>query len=151
VGKKEESEEPEAARSRSGESNRLGDVAEDIGESLGNLLNQVEGRWSSVRGQRDAVIKNLRAIRDKANALLAEAGDIQFPIPGVLKRRKSKSKGEETVGAAVPPSVKRGRGKASTKKAGASAEARAAAAAAQTPTSVKRARKGRRGDKVRNG
>lgn len=64
----------------------LEQTAVDIGAGLAKLLNRVERRWTTVQGQRQAVVASLRAIRDKANALLAEAGDIELPLPAILKR-----------------------------------------------------------------
>lgn len=85
----------------------LGTVAESVGEGLGQFLNQVESQWHAVRGQRETLVKNLRAVRDKANALLAEAGDIEFPLPAALRRRAKNNKPRKTDGSAIPPSVKR--------------------------------------------
>ena len=110
---------------------RLEHVAENVGEGLGHFLNQVESQWNSVRGQRESLVKNLRAIRDKANALLAEAGELDLPIPSVFKRRgrPKGSKTKKTEGSAVPPSVKRGPGR--PKRRGMSKEGRERIAAAQ--------------------
>ncbi len=124
----------------------LEQTAADIGATLGNLLNRVEHQWKTVRGQRDAVITSLRAIRDKANTLLAEAGDIQLPVPAIFKRhgRSKRAKGKKTQGSAVPPSVKRSGGPLSKKTSGVSATE---SAAGQTTRSAKRkgAKRGDRG------
>lgn len=69
-------------------------VAENIGESLARFLNRVESQWKAVRGQRDSVVTNLRAIRDTANALLADAGEIELRVPEIFRRR-GKTKGSK--------------------------------------------------------
>lgn len=101
----------------------VGHVASDIGTGLGHFLNQVESQWHSVRGQRETLVKNLRVIRDKANALLAEAGDVE--LPGIFKRG-----GRRKTGSAV--SAKRGPGRPPNKaRPVMSAEGRARIAEAQ--------------------
>jgi hypothetical protein len=60
------------ARMRKADGGALGDMA----ESLGRILGQAEAQW---REQRGTLVKSLKAVRDKANALLAELGEVPLP------------------------------------------------------------------------
>lgn len=88
---------------------RLGDAAESVGAGLGHLLNRVEHQVTTARTQRDAAIKNLLAVRDKATELLADLGHsvTELPVPGLRRKRRSPPK---TEGSAVPPAVRRNAG-----------------------------------------
>lgn len=100
-------------------------VAETVGQGLGHFLNQVENQWKSAKAQRDGVIQNLKAIRDKANQLLAEAGEA-VPVPAALRRG---TRGTPKASGSAASKARRGAGKG--KKGGISAEGRARIAEAQ--------------------
>lgn len=117
MAKKNKKHKSDNAVVRATESNGFAvNIAETVGEGLGHVLNQIEDQWSTARTQRDHLVSNLRAIRDKANQLLVEAGDAMH-LPGTGKRRKGARKARKTSGSAVPPAVARVARRTSTKAA----------------------------------
>ena len=60
----------------------------DIAESLGTLLGNAEKQWRAWQGPRDAVLKAVTDVRDRASALLAEMGTD-------VKKGYEKSKGKK--------------------------------------------------------
>lgn len=91
----------------------------DIAEGLGEFLGRAEHQWNAWRGQRDTVIQNLTAIRDRATRLLTEVG--------VAHNQESKRRGRPPSDSAAPP-LRSSKGK---RKGGLSPEGRARIAAAQ--------------------
>jgi hypothetical protein len=55
---------------------KLGDIA----ESLGTFLGHAEAKWRSWHGEREAMIKAVSDVRDRAAALLHEMGETGVPM-----------------------------------------------------------------------
>jgi hypothetical protein len=84
---------------------RLDGAAVTFGAALGSALNQVEAQVSSANAQRQAAIKSLMAVRDRANRMLADLGHavMEVPLPRIGKRRGRPPK---QVGSALPSAAK---------------------------------------------
>lgn len=99
----------------------LGRVAEDIGASLGNVLNQIEKQVRNAKQQRDATVQSLLAVRQKATSLLADLGHGVTDASSSKKRGRPRGSGTTASKNAQPPK----------RKSGISAAGRAAIARAQ--------------------
>jgi hypothetical protein len=99
------SEERLAKKVTAEQDNALQHAAERLGSGLGTLVNQVESQWKTAKTQRDSAVRSLLAIREKVNALLAEAGHLEIPAAFKRKKRSVTAKAKAT-GSAVPPAVK---------------------------------------------
>jgi hypothetical protein len=62
------------ARNKS-DGGKLGDIA----ESLGTFLGHAEAKWRSWQGERQAMVKAVADVRDRATALLHEMGETGVP------------------------------------------------------------------------
>jgi hypothetical protein len=71
----------------------------DIAESLGTFLGHAEAKWRSWHGEREAMVKAVTEVRDRATALLHEMGETGVPRAARAAGRAVKA-AEETVTAA---------------------------------------------------
>ncbi len=76
----------------------------DIAESLGTFLGHAEAKWRSWHGEREAMVKAVTAVRDRATALLHEMGE-----SGVPKAAKAARAVASAAGGAVKAAKKIGR------------------------------------------
>jgi hypothetical protein len=113
----------------------------DVAETLGTILGTAEAQLTSWMGQRDKVVKDLLAIREKATSLLAQAGhQVQDVAAAIQRGRRGRPPGSKNSPAAGrkakrgpgrPPKARAASNGRKTRKGGMSAEGRAAVAAAQ--------------------
>jgi hypothetical protein len=75
------------AKKAQGPTDKGGTLGE-IAENLGTLLGNAEKQWRAWQGPRDAVLKAVTDVRDRASALLAEMGSD-------VKKSYEKSKGKK--------------------------------------------------------
>jgi hypothetical protein len=66
----------------------LGDIAED----LGSLLGSAQKQWRALQGPRDAVVKAITDVRDRAAALLSEMSAAGDEATGTKSNKGKKSK-----------------------------------------------------------
>ena len=69
-----------------------GDTLGGIAESLGTLLGNAEKQWRAWQGPRDAVVKAVTDVRDRAVALLSEMDVARADATGGKKKDKKKGK-----------------------------------------------------------
>jgi hypothetical protein len=103
-----------------------GDTLGDIAAGLGSLLGNAEKQWRAWQGPREAVVKAVSDVRDRAAALLSEMGVAAEAVAGSKKGKKKDKKAKkadkkaakaEQAAAASPKAEKAGKGKKG-KKAG---------------------------------
>jgi hypothetical protein len=115
------------AQNPSDKGGTLGEVA----ESLGTLLGNAEKQWRAWQGPRDAVLKAVTDVRDRASALLAEMGaDVRKGYEHSQGGKKDK-KGDKKARAGKAEKKAKKDGKKAGKKKG--KKARAAEAADAEP------------------
>lgn len=103
-----------------------GDTLGDIAAGLGSLLGNAEKQWRAWQGPREAVVKAVSDVRDRAAALLAEMGAVAETATGKGKKGKKKDKKAkkadkkaakaEQAAAASPKAEKADKGKKAGKK-----------------------------------
>jgi hypothetical protein len=71
----------------------------DIAESLGTFLGHAEAKWRSWHGEREAMVKAVTEVRDRATALLREMSETGVPRAARAAGRAVKA-AEETVASA---------------------------------------------------
>jgi hypothetical protein len=109
----------------------MGGTLGDIAESLGTLLGNAEKQWRAWQGPRDAVLKAVTDVRDRASALLAEMGaDVKKGYEQTKAARKDKKAGKnkDAKAAKADKKAKKDEKKAGKKKKGKKAKAAEAAA-----------------------
>lgn len=68
----------------------------DIAEALGSMLGNAERQWRAWQGPRDAVVKAVTDVRDRAAALLSEIGAAaDARVTGSKKGKKKDKKGKK--------------------------------------------------------
>ena len=104
----------------------------DIAENLGTLLGTAEKQWKAWQGPREAVLKAVTDVRDRASALLAEmGGDVKKAYDKSKDGKKGKKAGKKAKADKAGKADKKARKdekKADKKKAKAGKKARAAEA-----------------------
>jgi dsDNA-specific endonuclease/ATPase MutS2 len=73
-----------AKKAASDDGGALGDIAQNLGTLLGNA----EKQWRAWQGPRDAVVKAVTDVRDRAAALLAEMSAAAKDAAGKKKKKK---------------------------------------------------------------
>lgn len=101
-----------------------GDTLGDIAAGLGSLLGNAEKQWRAWQGPRDAVVKAVSDVRDRAAALLAEMGAAAEAAAKGSKKDKKKDKKADKAKKADQKKADKKAGKKS-KKAGKKAKAEA--------------------------
>jgi hypothetical protein len=101
-----------------------GDTLGDIAAGLGSLLGNAEKQWRAWQGPREAVVKAVSDVRDRAAALLAEMGAAAEAATGSKKDKKKDKKAKKAdkkaakeQAAAANPKADKGK-KAGKKKKG---------------------------------
>jgi hypothetical protein len=69
-----------------------GDTLGDIAASLGSLLGNAEKQWRAWQGPRDAVVKAVTDVRDRAAALLSEMKTAADAAAGKESKKHKKDK-----------------------------------------------------------
>jgi hypothetical protein len=119
-----------------------GDTLGGIAEGLGTLLGNAEKQWRAWQGPREAVVKAVSDVRDRAAALLSEMGAAAEAATGKKKDKKAKkgkkkdaAKAEKKQAAKAEKAEKKSKKdeKKAGKKKGKKAKATAAAPAAGAP------------------
>ena len=72
-----------------------GDPLGDIAAGLGSLLGNAEKQWRAWQGPRDAVVKAVSDVRDRAAALLSEMGAAADAAKGSKKDKKKDKKAKK--------------------------------------------------------
>jgi hypothetical protein len=98
-----------------------GDTLGGIAENLGTLLGNAEKQWRAWQGPRDAVVKAVSDVRDRASALLSEMGAAADAVAGKgskKDKKKDKKKGKDAAKAEKKKAAKADKAEKKSKKAG---------------------------------
>jgi hypothetical protein len=119
------------AKKAQGPADKGGTLGE-IAESLGTLLGNAERQWKAWQGPRDAVLKAVTDVRDRASALLAEMGaDVRKGYDQSKAGKKNKKAGKKAKADKADKQAKKDAKKAGKKKDKTGKKAKAAASPAE--------------------
>ena len=130
-----------------------GDTLGGIAESLGTLLGNAEKQWRAWEGPRNAVVKAVTDVRDRAAALLSEMGAAAEAAAGKgskkgKKKDKKDKKGKKAKKGRREPKAERAAAEKSKAEAEKAAAEKAKAEKAAKPAKAAKAAKAAKPDKA---